>query len=44
MAVRELILREDVNFNTDGIFTTRPIKKHAVAVYLVTYSKPITEL
>jgi len=33
-----------VKFNADGNFTTKSIKKHAVGVYLVTYSKPMTEL
>ncbi len=41
MSVRELILHEDVNFPADGKFTTRSVKKHSVAVYLVAYSGPV---
>lgn len=41
MAVRELIMHQNVNFNHDGNFTTRSVKKHSVAVYLVSYSGPI---
>jgi hypothetical protein len=42
--VRELILHEEVKFSADGNFTTRSIQKHAVGVYLVQYSGPISNL
>jgi hypothetical protein len=37
MSVREVILHQDVEFSADGKFTSRSLKKHSVAVYLVQY-------
>ena len=37
-------MHEEVKFNSDGNFTTKSIKKHAVGVYLVKYAGPISNL